>query len=115
MITEKQECFTTMALNSGKDARVIYKGINGFQQDRDFADTVLTLGEEYLVESVSVGTSSSIVKLQGIPGRFNTVLFANATEEYPKTDWFVNGYTTVEQIRSWLNVGEIPIHPDYKG
>lgn len=94
------ESFDIMDLCSGKNAKVVFMGRNGFDGDRKDALAILTVGNEYLVESMDVGRSSSTVTLQGVTGLFNTVMFANAPGPYPKHNWFADNYMTLEQIQA---------------
>lgn len=93
------ESFDIMDLSSGKNAKVVFWGVNGYQSDRDNAMTKLTVGAEYLVEAMDVGQSSSTVTLQGVAGSFNSVMFANAPGPFPKHNWFADNYMTLAQIR----------------
>ena len=73
---------------------VIFMGLNGYDHDLSRACEKLVVGDKYIVDSLSVGQSSSTVKLKGIDGKFNTVMFTNATDTYEKFDWFKYQYST---------------------
>ena len=55
---------------------VTFHGRGGYPVDRKAANGVLVVGQKYTVESVSVSQLSSWIKLVGVDGSWNSVLFS---------------------------------------
>lgn len=91
-----------MSIETAAGSSVIYMGANGYDYDKHYANARLTVGTEYVVESMTVGRSSSSVKLVGIEGSFNNVMFMNATTDYEKYDWYSDSYPSWEKIQGWV-------------
>jgi len=66
-----------MDLNTKPGSLVRFLGKNGYEGERKRACALLTVGNAYEVESVSVGRFDSSVRLKGIDAVFNTVMFEN--------------------------------------
>ena len=55
---------------------------NGWSTDKDAANSLLRLNEEYTVESIDIGSYTSYVELKEYPGvYFNTVSFSNVNNK----------------------------------
>lgn len=83
-ICGEQDCDENMmCIYSGAGTRVIYTGVGGCDADRDYANAKLTVGATYIVdkEGTEVCDWSSTVKLRGVDGWFNTVLFSRGKME----------------------------------
>ena len=72
-------------------AKIRYLGQNGYQGDRDYAESRGCVpGTEYTLLSLQIGDSSSTVQLMEKVGHFNSVMFENVepiTEENYSTEW----------------------------
>jgi hypothetical protein len=66
-----------MRLDTKPNDVVIFIGEGGYPIQREQAHAKLTVGQEYTVENLYVGTWDSVVTLVGIDGTFNSVLFDN--------------------------------------
>jgi hypothetical protein len=66
-------------LDAAPGTRVMFHGIGGYPADQEQAHSMLEVGETYTLASISVGGWVSYLRLEGIRGSFNTVLFSPAT------------------------------------
>lgn len=82
-INEYERNNPTMTLAVRKNSKIIFRyPTHGRQEDVECAAENLILNDEYTVETISVGGSTSFVELKEVPGIvFNTVLFTNKLEE----------------------------------
>lgn len=80
-----------MDIQTGQGSKVKFTNQNGYDMERKRAAAILSTETIYMVEAMYVEGYSSTVKLEGIDGEFNTVMFENIGEDYPKYDWFKNG------------------------
>jgi hypothetical protein len=78
-----------MDINTATGEKVVFVGDAGWDGDVMHALKFLEHDQEYTVESLSVGQSSSTVLLREIPNqRFNTVMFKNNALAWKRFDWF---------------------------
>jgi hypothetical protein len=76
-----------------------YTGRNGFNFDRNFANSVLEIGTLYRVVGGSMGHSKTDLVLEGFEKlRFNSVMFEIEGELPFK---YEDSYITAEQIKEW--------------
>jgi len=81
-----------MELDEAPGTKVIFTGEGGYDIDKETSGA-LERGKEYTVVSIpSMGQSNSLVKLKGISGTFNTVMF-ESIEPYKKFNWFRYHYS----------------------
>lgn len=68
-----------MDIHSKHGVKVIYTGTNGYEIDRECANsTGLIVGKEYTIDSINIYNYTSDVFLIEFPDkRFNTVMFEN--------------------------------------
>jgi hypothetical protein len=77
-----------MDIYSKPGTKVVFTGEGGYESDRENANQFLFVGNEYTVDSVTVGGFMSYVRLQEFPGiMFNTVLFKEKKEAAKKSFW----------------------------
>lgn len=55
--------------------KTVFTGTGGYPSELARACEVLTVGKEYEIETVNIGSSISYLKLKGFEGSFNTVQF----------------------------------------
>lgn len=98
----------TMSIETATGSKVIYMGINGYDGDKVHANKHLVIGQEYEVESMKVGHSSSTVMLKGVIVNygFNSVMFQNAPGDFEKYDWYGDEYPTWEKVQGWIKEAE---------
>ena len=65
-----------MSIDSEKGTLVLFDALGGYDYEKRYAETFLTLGHMYKVDYVSIGQYATEVQLQGIQGLFNPSLFA---------------------------------------
>ena len=65
-----------MSIDSEKGTLVVFDALGGYDYEKRYAETFLTLGHMYKVDYVSIGQYATEVQLQGIQGLFNPSLFA---------------------------------------
>lgn len=73
-----------MRLTSRPGDKVRFLNENGLDAERVHASRVLDSATAYTVKSLNIGGFSSTVELDEVPGRFNTVMFANIDERPPQ-------------------------------
>lgn len=72
--------------------KVKYTGTGGFQIERDRANNVFVVGNEYEVIGGSIYGWSSAFVLAGIEGSWNTALFDTRFEIFSTWDCMVHDY-----------------------
>lgn len=78
-----------MDINTATGEKVVFVGDAGWDGDVVHALKFLNYDQEYTVESLDVGRSSSTVSLREIPKqRFNTAMFKNNALVWKRFDWF---------------------------
>lgn len=78
-----------MDINTATGEKVVFVGDAGWEGEVSQALKYLTHGQEYTVDHLDVGRSSSTVVLQEFPNKhFNTVMFKNNALEWKRFDWF---------------------------
>ena len=70
----------SMSLATKVGSYVVYTGEGGYAMERYFANKKLTIGQQYQVKDVRIGSWSSGVLLE--EGSFNTAMFANVGEDF---------------------------------
>lgn len=93
-----------MDINTADGEQVHFTNTNGYDRERQYAATILTVGVPYTVLSVNVESYSSTVQLAEFPNQlFNTVMFENATEDFQTRDWWGESrdqlYAALEEMR----------------
>lgn len=87
-----------MDINSAVGTTVTFLNKNGYDSERARANAVFSTDKTYTVEHMEVGQSSSTVQFAEVAGRWNTVMFDNATDDYETYDWFGDSFITQAQI-----------------
>lgn len=75
---EWYEAYPRMSINAERGAVVMFDGRGGYDSEQKAAKSKLELRCTYVVERVTVHSSSSTVRLEGIEGEWNTVMFSQA-------------------------------------
>ena len=70
-----------MCIYPGPGTQVVFTGVGGYDTENADANAALIVGKTYIVdiEGTDVGDWSTSVKLRGVNGRFNTVMFSRST------------------------------------
>lgn len=67
--------------NPPKGRKVIFLNDNGYDYEREYANTLFPKGQILTVNEIYVGRSNSEVEFEEFPGeKFNTVMFADMKE-----------------------------------
>lgn len=53
----------------------VFLGTGGWSNEADYAKKDLTVGQEYKVDRIDVGRSSSCIYIEGFGGSYNSVMF----------------------------------------
>jgi hypothetical protein len=77
--------YPRMDFNSQPGTRVVFDALGGYASEQERALDTLTQGQSYEVERCNVGSCSSSVKLRGVDGLWNTVMFAASPTAPPPT------------------------------
>lgn len=82
---EQQRLFHTpcCGAETKKGDRVRFLNENGYDSERKEAAVILDEAKTYVVEFVNVGSWRTALKLEGVPGFFNSVMFASVAGEEP--------------------------------
>jgi hypothetical protein len=83
---------TVMSIESDVGTRVKFLGKNGYPYELEKALLMLDTDTVYIVDSMRVGRSSSTVRLKGVKGEWNSVMFYNVDDDYDIYDWFGDSY-----------------------
>lgn len=91
-----------MDIHSKKGTKVMFTGKGGYDNNNNYANDFLVIGNTYTVDFTKVGNFNTIVILEEIPGKiFNSVHFDNIKEIETETDWDQRFLDLAEYIGNW--------------